>query len=315
MTTSRSLPPLIVLLGPTAVGKTELSLRLCQRFDGEIVNADSRQIYREMAIGTAKPTPEEQARAPHHLVDLRNPDEPLTLAEYQQLAYQAIDQIHARGHLPFLVGGTALYLRAVTQGLRIPEAPPHPQLRAELEAVLAREGREALYARLQTLDPATAAVIDGKNPRRVLRALEIRLITGRPKVEQEGMEPPPYRILHIGLTRPRHILHQRADRRVEEMIRQGLVEETRRLLEAGYDPALPAMTSLGYREIIAYLRGEMSLEEAMARMKVETHRFIRHQYTWFRKMPDVHWFDLEQEVESQIVALIEAFLAPGEGAS
>ena len=171
--------PLIALLGATAVGKTALSLRLAQRFDGEIVSADSRLIYRKMDIGTAKPTAEEQAMVPHHLVDLCMPDEVFTVAEYQQLAYATIDDIHRRGRVPFLVGGTSLYVRAVVEGLRIPEVPPNPQLRAELEAQLAAEGREALYQRLLTLDPATAAVIDPLNPRRVLRALEIVLATGR----------------------------------------------------------------------------------------------------------------------------------------
>ncbi len=160
--------PLIVLLGPTAVGKTALSLELCRRFGGEILSADSRQIYRGMDIGTAKATPAEQAQAPHHLIDIRNPDETLTVAEYQALAYGAIDALHARGRVPFLVGGTALYVRAVVQGLRIPEVPPNPALRAELEATLANQGLDALVAQLRALDPASAAVIDLRNPRRVL---------------------------------------------------------------------------------------------------------------------------------------------------
>ena len=171
-------PPLIVILGPTAVGKTELSLRLCEQAGGEVVSADSRQIYRGMDIGTAKATPVEQARVPHHLLDLRRPDETLTLAEYQQLAYQAIDDIHARGRVPFLVGGTALYIRAVTAGLRIPEVPPDPALRDQLETELATLGLSHLDARLHALDPAAANQIDLRNPRRVLRALEIVLLTG-----------------------------------------------------------------------------------------------------------------------------------------
>jgi len=301
-------PPLVVLLGPTAVGKTELSLRLCETFAGEVIGADSRQIYRSMDIGTAKPSLAEQQRVPHHLIDIRHPDETLTVAEYQQLAYRTIDEIHGRGRVPFLVGGTALYLRAVVDGLRIPEAPPNPELRAELEAFLAQAGREALFHRLQALDPATAAVIDGKNPRRVLRTLEIVMITGKPKIELEGAQPPPYQILQIGLDRPRDQLYQRIDQRVDQMVAQGLVEETQRLLTAGYRPPLPAITSLGYREIIAYLQGELTLTAAVEKIKTETHRFVRHQYTSFRKMASIQWVNLEVDSFSRIAESITAFI-------
>lgn len=287
-------PPLIVLLGPTAVGKTELSLRLCEAFNGEVVGADSRQIYRFMDIGTAKPSLAERQRVRHHLIDIRDPDQTLTLAEYQQLAYQTIDAIHQRGRIPFLVGGTALYIRAVVQGLRIPEVPPDPALRAELEAELAQTGVGALFQRLQTLDPPTAAVIDAQNPRRVLRALEIVLLTGKSKVELEGAFPPAYRVVQIGLDRPRDELYHRIDQRVDAMIADGLVAETQRLLAAGYQPPLPSISSLGYREIIAHLAGEITLATAVERIKHETHRFVRHQYTSFRKMSGIHWFDLSQ---------------------
>lgn len=303
------LPPLIVLLGPTAVGKTELSLGLCEAFTGEVVNADSRQVYRGMDIGTAKPTPAERQRALHHLIDIRNPDKPLSAAEYQQLAYESIAAIHRRNHTPFLVGGTALYLRAVTQGLRWPAAPPDPALRAELEAALAEGGAAVLFARLQQLDPATATVIDRNNPRRLVRALEIVLTTGRSKVELEAATPPPYRILQIGLTRPRASLYERIDRRVDQMVEGGLVEETRRLLAAGYGPPLPAMTSLGYREIAAYLEGALSLAEAVAKIKTATHRYVRYQETAFRKLADVQWFDLEQAPTETIYQLVGEFLA------
>ncbi|MFN8491267.1 MAG: tRNA (adenosine(37)-N6)-dimethylallyltransferase MiaA [Caldilineaceae bacterium] len=301
-------PPLIVLLGPTAVGKTELSLRLCEVFAGEVIGADSRQIYRNMDIGTAKPAHAEQQRVLHHLIDIRNPDETLTVAEYQQLAYRAIDEIHSRGRVPFLVGGTALYLRAVVEGLRIPEAPPNPELRAELEAFLAQAGRDALFQRLQAIDPATAAVIDGKNPRRVLRALEIVMITGKPKIELEGAQPPPYRVLPIGLDRTRDQLYQRIDQRVDQMVAQGLVEETQRLLAAGYRPPLPAITSLGYREIIAYLQGELPLTAAVEKIKTETHRFVRHQSTSFRKMAGIQWLQLDGDSFARMAAIITAFI-------
>ncbi len=301
-------PPLAVLFGPTAVGKTELSLTLCERFNGEIIGADSRQIYRLMDIGTAKPSRAEMQRVPHHLINIRNPDDVLTVAEYQRLAYATIDAIHQRGKVPFLVGGTTLYLRAVVNGLHIPEVPPNPDLRAELEAQLVQEGVAGLFARLQAIDPASAAVIDSQNPRRVVRALEIVLTTGRSKVELEGESPPPYRILQIGLTRQREPLYRRIDQRVDQMIEQGLVEETRRLLELGFAPTLPAMTSLGYREIAAYLRGKMTLADAATTIKTETHRFVRRQETFFRKMQGVTWVDAAGEHLASIPRLIRAFL-------
>jgi tRNA dimethylallyltransferase len=307
------LPPVIVLLGPTAVGKTELSLGLCEQFHGEVVGADSRQIYRGMDIGTAKPTAAELARVPHHLIDICEPDEPFSLANYQERAYATIEAIQARGNVPFLVGGSALYIRAVVDGLRIPEAPPNPQVRAELEALLATEGREALFQRLQALDPATAAVIDGKNPRRVLRALEIFLTTGKAKVALEGTQPPPYRFLLLGLDRPRDQLYKRIDRRVDQMIEQGLIAETQRLLATGYRPPLPAITSLGYREIIAYLENDLPLPVAIEKIKTETHRYVRHQATWFRKMPNIVWFTLDesapQTIAERIYAHVAGFLA------
>jgi tRNA dimethylallyltransferase len=244
----------------------------------------------------------------HHLIDIRPPEEVLSVAEYQTLAYAAVDEIHRRGRIPFLVGGTALYLNAVIKGLRIPDVPPNPDLRAELEAFAAAEGHEALYARLKSLDPATAAQIDGRNIRRVVRALEIRLATGQPKSELEGADPPPYRILSIGLDLPRDLLYARIDARVEQMVASGLIEETQRLLDAGYPPNLPALTSLGYREITAYLRGEMDLPSAIERIQIETHRFVRHQYSWFRRMETVQWYDGSQPYTEAIARHIAAFL-------
>ncbi|MCS6826860.1 MAG: tRNA (adenosine(37)-N6)-dimethylallyltransferase MiaA [Caldilinea sp.] len=301
-------PPLVVILGPTGVGKTELSLELGRACRGEVVSADSRQIYRGMDIGTAKATPAEQALIPHHLIDIRNPDEVLTVAEYQKLAYAAIDSIHRRGGTPLLVGGTALYIRAVVEGLRIPEAPPDPALRAQLEQRLAQEGVASLFQELAALDPATAARIDAHNPRRVLRALEIFLLTGRSKVELEGAEPPPYRILMVGLMRPRTSLYARIDHRVDAMLAGGLIEETQRLLERGYDPALPAMTGLGYRECIDYLAGRCDLTTTAQRIKTETHRYVRHQMTWFRKLPHIHWFDLDRVAQHELLAFVLSWL-------
>ena len=301
--------PLLVIVGPTAVGKTALAVRLGVTLDGEVVSADSRQVYRGMDIGTAKPTTEERAQVPHHLIDVRDPGEPLSLAEYQRLAYQAIDRVLARGKLPMLVGGTGQYVRAVVEGWGIPAVPPDEALRAELYAKAEASGHEALHARLRTLDPVTAARIDPHNVRRVVRALEVCLVAGRPISELQHKTPPPYRILQVGLTRPRSALYRRVDDRVEAMIDAGLVEEIRRLVEAGYGWHLPAMSSLGYRGIGAYLRDETSLEEAVQHIKRETRRFIRHQGNWFRLSdPYIHWFDLEAiplpEVEADIARLV-----------
>lgn len=286
-------PPLIVLTGATGVGKTDLSLDLARSHQGEIVSADSRQVYRGMDIGTGKATPEEQTIAPHHLLDIRDPDLTLSLAEYQELATSTIAAIHARGGLPLLVGGTGLYVKAVIEGMRIPNVPPDPALRDELESTLAAEGIAPLVARLTTLDPTAGTTIDLRNPRRVIRALEIVLLTGTPKSKLEGSNPPSWRILALCLTRPRADLYRRIDARVDAMIAAGLVEETRRL-HARYDPSLPALSSLGYREIGACLRGELPLPAAVERIKLETHRYVRQQETFFRKMPYLEWVDLNE---------------------
>ena len=301
-------PPLIAILGPTAVGKTALSLDLAARHDGEIVGADSRQIYQGMDIGTAKPSAAERARVPHHLIDVQPPDKQMALATYQRMAFAAIDAIHGRRRVPFLVGGSALYLRAVTEGLQIPAVAPNPALRNELEAFAQQHGRAALHARLQVLDPDAAAQIHPHNVRRVVRALEIVQTTGRSKSELEAAAPPPYRILKIGLDRPRPLLHERIDRRVHEMMASGLVDEMAALLADGYTPDLPALSSLGYREIAAFLDEEITLAAAVERIQIETHRFVRHQYTWFRRIPDVNWFDLNEAPQPAIQHLVAAFL-------
>ncbi len=300
---------LLVVVGPTAVGKTALALRLGQALGGEVVSADSRQVYRGMDIGTAKPTVEERARVAHHLIDLRQPDEPLSLAEYQALAYRAIDDVLARGRLPMLVGGTGQYVRAVVEGWGIPAVPPDEALRAALYAEAETRGAEALHARLQALDAAAAGRIDARNVRRVVRALEVCLVAGRPISELQRKSPPPYRVLQVGLTRPRAALYRRADARVEAMMAAGLADEVRRLVEAGYSWGLPAMSGLGYGQMAGYWRGECSLEEAAQRIKRETRRFIRQQYNWFRLSdPRIRWFDLGAvplvEVEAAIVDLV-----------
>jgi tRNA dimethylallyltransferase len=297
--------PVVAIVGPTAVGKTELSILLAERLGGEIISADSRQVYRGMDIGTAKATPEQYARVRHHLVDIVDPDRPLSLAEYQRMAMDAIAGARDRGRVPLLVGGTGQYVRAVLEGWRIPAVPPSPELRARLEAEAAEAGAEALHARLRDVDPVAAARIDYRNVRRVIRALEVSMTAGRPISELQAKEPPPFRVMSLGLHRPRPELHARIDARVDRMIETGLVAEVRRLAEAGYGWELPAMTGLGYRQIGQHLRGEIGLDEAVALIKKQTRRFVHQQYNWFRlDDPAIDWVNLADTPPDEVLARI-----------
>jgi tRNA dimethylallyltransferase len=302
--------PLITLIGPTAVGKTATAIRLCRDFGGEVISADSRQIYRGLDIGTAKPTPQERAAVVHHLIDVVDPDQALGLAEYQALAYAAINDVLSRKRAPFLVGGTGQWVRAVVEGWRVPHVPPDDTLRAELEAEAARIGAEALHAQLVAVDPAAAAKIDYRNVRRVIRALEVYLKTGTPISQSQRAQPPPYRILPIGLTMPRKVLYARIDARVDRMLADGLVDEVRTLVAQGYGLDLPAMSGLGYRQIGQYLAGKISLDEAVRLIKKETRRFVRQQYNWFRlDDPAIHWFDVSRDCYDALRQVVAEFLA------
>ena len=288
--------PLLVIVGPTAVGKTALSLRLARDFEGEIVSADSRQIYRGLDVGTDKPTPAQQTLAPHHLIDVVDPAEILTLAKFQDLAYAAIDSIHRRQRLPILVGGTGQWIWAVVEGWGIPRVAPDARLRAELEAEADTIGPETLHARLAEVDPQAAQKIDPRNLRRIIRALEVYHKTGLPISQHQQKTPLPYHQLVLGLTRPRPELYQRIDQRIDKMMATGLLDEVKRLVESGCHWQQPAMSGLGYRQIGQYLRGEISLEEAVALVKKETRRFVRQQYNWFRlDDPRIHWFEIDAD--------------------
>ena len=304
--------PLVLIVGPTAVGKTAVGVALAQRFSGEIISADSRQIYRYMDIGTAKPTPDERTLAPHHLLDVVDPDQLLTLAEYQALAKRAIEDIAARGKSPLLVGGTGLYVRAVAEGWQVPPVAPNPAIRQTLLERAEREGAAALYAELQAVDPEATAIIDPRNVRRVVRALEVYYSSGQTFSSQRGRQAPPYEALWIGLTMPRAALYARADERVDRMVAAGWVDEVRDLVVRGYGLDLPALSALGYREIGRTLQGELSLAEALALIKRHTHRFIRHQYAWFGLQdPRIRWFDMSQDCLEGIGALVGSFLESG----
>lgn len=301
--------PVIVIVGPTAVGKTGLAVRLAQAFDGVIISADSRQVYRYMDIGTAKPTPEERAAAPHVLVDFLEPDEQLTLAEFQRMAYDAIDAAHAAGQLPLLVGGTGQYVQAVVEGWGIPRVAPHPALRADLAGFAATYGAAALHAWLADEDPPAAERIDYRNVRRVVRALEVLLVSGQPISEAQRRSPPPYTVLQIGLTRSRESLYSRIDARVDQMMEAGLLQEVTDLLARGYGWDLPSMSSLGYRQFSDYLAGRNKLEAAVQAIKRETRRFVRQQATWFREDdPAIRWYDLDETDATVIVAEVATWL-------
>ena len=302
--------PLIAVFGPTAVGKTTTAIRLCRDFEGEIISADSRQIYRGLDIGTAKPTPEEQAAAVHHLIDVVDPDQVLGLAEYQEMAYAAIENVLHRNRIALLVGGTGQWVQAVLQGWGVPRVPPDYELRAELEAEVARVGPQSLHARLTSVDPVGAGKIDYRNVRRVIRALEVYLKTGIPFSDHQRAQPPPYRILQIGLTMPREMLYVRVDDRIDRMMEAGLLAEVKTLLDEGYGLDLPAMSGLGYRQIGKHLAGELSLEEAVHFIKKETRRFVRQQYNWFQlDDPTIHWFDISLDVYQSIKRTTKVFLA------
>lgn len=298
---------MVAIVGPTGVGKTALSLDLAERFRGEIVNYDSVQVYRYLDIGTAKPTPEERRRVPHHLFDLLEPHEPFHAAAFVEKADRVIAEITSRGRLPILVGGTGLYLKALLHGLFPVEVPE--ELRKNLKERLAREGLSSLYRELQEKDPEAAARIHPHDRVRILRALEVYYATGKPfsqLAREHGFRPRRYSALKIGLTLPREELYARLDRRVEEMLRSGLLEEVKKLL-ARYPPDLKPLQSIGYRHLIAYLSGRLPLSEAVRLMKRDTRRYAKRQLTWFRADPEVRWFHPADR--KAIFEEVEKFLA------
>jgi tRNA dimethylallyltransferase len=284
---------LIAVVGPTATGKTALGIALARTLGGEIVGADSRQVYCHMDIGTAKPTPEERSLAPHHLIDVVDPDQGFSLAQYLELAVVALEDVWSRGRQPLLVGGSGQYVWALLEGWRVPRLPPQRELRRELEERAAREGPEALHRELARVDPQAAARIDARNVRRVIRALEVHKATGRPISYWQEKGPPPWRTLILGLTCPREELYERIDARVDGMMEAGLVEEVRGLLAMGYERSLSSLSGIGYLQVCQYLAGELGLATAVARIKTATHRLARQQYTWFR-LDDcrIRWIDV-----------------------
>ncbi|MGB1251693.1 MAG: tRNA (adenosine(37)-N6)-dimethylallyltransferase MiaA [Candidatus Promineifilaceae bacterium] len=280
---------LLAIIGPTAIGKTSLSLEVANRVASEVLSADSRLFYRHMDIGTAKPLADERGDIPHHFIDIVEPDQTVTLGDYQDRCFARVDALHAAHKLPILVGGTGQYAWAVLEGWGIPRVPPHPALRSELE----QRSSIDLHAELTTRDPVAAAKIHPNNVRRVIRALEVCIVTNRPISELQAKSPPPYDIKLIGLTTNRESLYQRIDDRVDQMMAAGFLDEMARLKALGFGRKLPSMSGLGYAQLWEYLDGELSLPDAVQRIKYETHRFVRHQYNWFK--PDdqrINWFDI-----------------------
>ncbi len=297
--------PLTVILGPTAMGKSKLALQLAHELGGELISADSRQVYRYMDIGTAKPTPEERALIPHHLIDVVNPDKSFSLALFQELAYQALGDIHHRGKLAILVGGSGLYIWSLIEGWRPPPVPPSPELRHALEARARTEGYERLYEELRGLDSVAAEGIDPRNIRRIIRALEVYHSTDKPFSQLQEKKPASLQTLIIGLTIERDELYRRIDSRVDGMIKRGLVDEVESLVARGYSLDLPSMSAVGYKQIGLFLRGKLALSQAIQRIKYDTHRLARHQYSWFRLNDErIHWFDIKDAFEGQVKELI-----------
>jgi tRNA dimethylallyltransferase len=299
---------LVAIVGPTAIGKSSLALELGRTFGGEIINADSRQVYRYMDIGTAKPTLEERAVVPHHLIDVVNPDQDFNLALYQSKVRKIIDDIQRRRKPALLVGGSGLYVWAILEGWRIPAVPPDHVMRQELEARAQSEGVKALYEELKQLDPDAAERIDPRNVRRLIRAIEVSR-QGKPFSRLQGKEPF-VNSLVIGLTTDRTDLYQRIDARVDSMMEKGLLTEVEGLITKGYGFDLPSMSGLGYKQIGMFLQGEIDLPTAIQQIKGNTHRFARHQYNWFRLQDErIHWFDIRKEIKQAVQDLIERFSA------
>jgi len=309
---------LIAIVGATATGKTSLAVQLAERLDGEIIGADSRQVYRHMDIGTAKPTAGEQAAAPHHLIDVVDPDEPFSLGRWLDLAQAALEDVWARGRQPLLAGGTGQYVWALLEGWRVPRVPPNPEFRLRMES---RDAAE-LFESVRRVDPAAAARIGPANRRRLIRALEVYEATGRPISYWQAKEPPGFEATVIGLRLPREELYRRIDERVDGMMQRGLIDETRRLLAMGYARDLPSMSGIGYKEACAHLAGDPStgsgqgLTEAAARIKTETHRLARHQNSWFKASdPRIRWIDGGEGALARAEQLLESELGLREAAA
>ncbi len=297
----------IAVVGATATGKTALAIELARRLGGEFeaVNADSRQVYRYMDIGTAKPTAAEREALHHRLIDIVDPDEEFSLGRWLELAKEALAEVWAQGRVPVVVGGTGQYVWALLEGWRVPRVPPQAELRREMES----RPPEELLAELRRIDPESEEFIQPQNVRRVIRALEVYRVTGKPLSHWRTKDAPDFASLVIGLRSPREAQYKRIDARVDAMMETGFLDEVRRLVDRGYGCELPSMSGIGYRELCAHLRGEMTLEDAVARTKTGTHRLARHQNAWFKPGDErIHWLEAGEDAAGEALRLAEPWL-------
>lgn len=284
--------PVIFIIGPTASGKTSLSIQLAKRFDSEIISADSRYFYRKMDIGTAKPSNEELGKVKHYLIDIADPDETVSVAEFKQTVTEIISTLHQRKKIPFVVGGTGQYIHAIIKNWKMPEIEADQKLRTILEKFAEEHGKLRLFEFLEKFDPDSARIIDYRNVRRTIRAVEVMLKTGQKFSTQRSKESSPFSKKIIGIHWTREVLYQRIDQRIEMMIENGFIDEVRTLLELNYSPKLPSMSAIGYREIVAFIRGEITLDEAIVLMKRNSREYVRRQANWFKvNDPEIKWFE------------------------
>jgi len=289
--------PLVIIVGPTAVGKTACAIELAKKLDGEIISADSMQIYKYMDIGTAKPTEEEKQGIPHHMMDFLDPSVDFSVAQFQQMAQEIIHQIHQRGKIPIVVGGTGLYVNSLIYPMNFTDACMDQEYRQKMQELAMEKGNAFLHGMLRECDPETAERLHPNDLRRIIRALEVYHLTGKTmsqfKQDFAQLESP-YRLCMIGLTMNREKLYERINQRVDQMIQNGLVKEVRFLMDMGYKRDMISMQGLGYKEMFQYLEGELSLEEATEIIKRDTRRFAKRQYTWFRRDKRIKWVDVEK---------------------
>lgn len=303
--------PLLVILGPTAVGKTNIAIKVAHQLNGEIISADSMQVYRHLNIGTAKPSLTEREGVPHHLMDIVDPGENYNVVRFQSEVKQLIPAIVGRGHLPMLVGGTGLYISAVVDNYNFSHDGPNPLLRRQLTARAVKLGSQTLHRELSQVDPAAAKKIQRTDTRRLVRALEVSASGQQFSASKHG--PPLYRVVQIGLTRKRTKLYEAVNQRVEQMFDRGLVEEANWILQLDLPPNLPVLQALGYKEIFPYLQGEVSIDEVKENLKRQTRRFVKRQLTWFRRDERIIWLDRDEysdqeALTAQIVSIVEGKL-------
>ncbi len=298
-----SIPKIIVIVGPTASGKSDLAIKIARKFNGEIVSADSRQIYRDMNIGTAKPTKKELATIPHYLIDIKNPNQNYTVAEYKRDAIKAINKIIKKKKLPILTGGTGLYIKALIDNLNIPEVAPDMKLRKKLEKEIERHGLKYLFEKLINIDPEAAYIVDPNNPRRIIRALEIAVKTKKPFSAQRNVGKPLFNFIEIGIKWPKDVLDKRINKRVDLMIKNGLIKEVENLVKK-YGQKHQSFDAIGYREIIGYLDGKITFKETVELIKKNTRNYAKRQITWFKKDKRINWIKNTKEAEK----LIKEFL-------